>query len=85
MKKIILTVFFLSASIYANANSTKELKVSCEEYAHKAARAEVIYYGDWDGYSRLYSGWLSDCNNYMDGDATGWGDPMFCDNSCWPS
>lgn len=84
MKKILLTTFFLSAFISANANSTELILETCEGYAHRAAKAEVIYYGDWDGYNRLYAGWLSDCNEYMGGDPTGWEDPMFCDLTCWP-
>lgn len=84
MRKIILTVFFLSAGIFAIANNTKESNETCESYAFRAAQAEITYYGGHHNWYNVYTGWVNDCYEFMDGDPSGWSDPLFCDLSCWP-
>lgn len=86
MKKIffIVLAIFMFNTIDANNFKNNDSVQSCDEYASNAAKNEVIYYGDWGGYSRLKKEWMDICNDVMGGDPSTWEEPMFCDLSCWP-
>ncbi|WP_397447663.1 hypothetical protein [Polaribacter sp. R77954] len=89
MKKIIFsfTIFFISITINPNNIEDFELNMPCEEYATNAARAEIKYYGGHHNWYNVYTSWYNDCMDpdIMNGDPSGWEDPIFCDLSCWPS